>query len=366
MRKAVYIFLAIIAIAGTSCEKRPLMELSNTHYVRVYVDENIKNVTCGFYNDMYARPEYDSPDVLRLVLADPETGDVRAERFLRNMGTDGRGLYYDGYIVADPGRYTLMAYNFDTESTIVSESNNHKNAKAYTNEIASHLRTKIASRAKMFQQQDGSNSEQAYLPERIVYDPDHLFAANCGEVIVPYIEKVDTLLNEAGEHFVAASIVQSYYLQIKVKGMQYATSSVGLMTGLAGSAWMSGAGMDESDPVTVYFEMQPGETPAAGMVKSEDDDSVVTIYTTFSTFGKIPHAVNELEITFDFMTVYGESHSETLDVTEVFNSDEAIEKQWLLLNHTIEIPEPPPSAGGGGGFSPGVDEWGDVNADITI
>lgn len=363
MKRIMIIFF--LALAVVSCEKRPLMELSNTHYVRVYVDETIKNVTCGFYNDMYARPEYDSPDVLRLVLADPQTGEVKAERFLRNCGNDGKGLYYDGYIVADPGRYTLMAYNFDTESTIIKSYNNHRDAKAYTNEIASHLRTKIASRSKKLDQ-SGTSSEQASLPERIVYDPDHLFAANCGEVIIPYVEKVDTLFNEVGEHFKASSIVKSYYLQVKVKGMQYATSSVGLMTGLAGSAWMSGAGMDESDPVTVYFEMQPGETPAAGMVKSEDDDSVVTIYTTFSTFGKIPDVTNELEITFDFMTVYGESHSETLDVTEVFSEDVAIDNQWLLLNHTIEIPEPPPSTGGGGGFSPGVEDWGDVNADITI
>ena len=242
MKRIMIIFF--LALAVVSCEKRPLMELSNTHYVRVYVDETIKNVTCGFYNDMYARPEYDSPDVLRLVLADPQTGEVKAERFLRNRGNDGKGLYYDGYIVADPGRYTLMAYNFDTESTIIKSYNNHRDAKAYTTEIASHLRTKIASRSKKLDQ-SGTSSEQASLPERIVYDPDHLFAANCGEVIIPYVEKVDTLFNEVGEHFKAYSIVKSYYLQVKVKGMQYATSSVGRMTGVAGSAWMSGAGMDE-------------------------------------------------------------------------------------------------------------------------
>jgi len=55
-----------------------------------------------------------------------------------------------------------------------------------------------------------------------------------------------------------------------------------------------------------------------------------------------------------------------LDVTHVFATKEAVENQWLLLDHTIEIPDPPPASGGGGGFSPGVDEWGDVNADITI
>lgn len=360
MRRLGNIFLALALLMAVACEKRPLVDLCNTHYVRVYVDEQIPNVTKGFYNEDYVRPLYDSPDVLRIVLADPETGDVRAERFLRNRGEDERGVFYDGYIIADPGTYTMMAYNFDTESTIIRESNNHLNAKAYTNEIASHLRTKIASRAKR-----QGKSGQASIPERIVYDPDHLFASNCGKVYVPYIENIDTLTTMEGEFFKASSIVKSYYLQIKVKGMEYATSSVGLMTGLSGSAWVNGAGMDEGDPVTVYFEMQPGESPAAGMVKSDDGESM-TVYTTFSTFGKIPDAVNKLEITFDFMTVYGESHSETLDVTHVFATKEAVENQWLLLDHTIEIPDPPPASGGGGGFSPGVDEWGDVNADITI
>ena len=52
--------ICVIAMA-VSCEKRPLMEISNTHYVRVYVDETILNVTTGFYNDAYNRPNYGSP-----------------------------------------------------------------------------------------------------------------------------------------------------------------------------------------------------------------------------------------------------------------------------------------------------------------
>ena len=70
--------------------------MSNTHYVRVYVNESIQNVTTGFYNEGYTRPEYKSPDVLRVFLADPQTGRVKAERFLRNNDRDENGLYYDG------------------------------------------------------------------------------------------------------------------------------------------------------------------------------------------------------------------------------------------------------------------------------
>lgn len=364
------LLLAFILLFASSCEKRPLVDPSNTHYVRVYIDEEISNVTKGFYNPDHARPVYNPPTVMRVILADPETGDAKAERFLRNMGEDETGRYYDGYIVADPGRYILMAYNFDTESTIISESNNLMNAKAYTNEIAPHLKTRIASRSKAAQEMSDSEqqSDSKAVPERIVYDPDHLFASNCGEIHIPYIEHVDTLRTEDGGWFHAKSIVKSYYLQIRVKGMQFVTSSVGLMTGLAGSSWVNGTGMDESDPVTVYFDMQPGENAAAGVAAASGEDDGATVYTTFSTFGKIPDAENELFVTFDFMTIYGETHSETINITPVFTTEEAVRNQWLLLDHvyTIEIPPPPPVTGSGGGFSPGLEDWGDINADINI
>ena len=75
------ITLCVILLAA-SCEKRPLLEVSNTHYIKVYVNEELLNVTTGFYNENYARPEYKSPTVLRVILTDPETGNVKAERYL--------------------------------------------------------------------------------------------------------------------------------------------------------------------------------------------------------------------------------------------------------------------------------------------
>ncbi len=360
MNKTVQIFiLALTAILVIACERRPLLEISNTHYVRVYINEDIKNVTCGFYNINYKQPSYKAPDVMRVMLTDPISGDVKAERFLRDKKKDEKGTYYEGYILAAPGNYKLMAYNFDTETTLINEENNSETAKAYTNEIASHLRSKISSR---------SNTD--IKEEKIVYEPDHLFVMNSNSLTIPYSESIDTITAADGNPFTAHSIVKSYYLQVQVKGIQYAASTVGLLTGLSGSSQLSDGSIDHKDSVTVYFEMSPNDTESVGIEYHDGNgentsDETVTLYTTFNTFGKIPELKNNLQITFEFITTYGKTYSETFDITEIFATPEAINNHWLLIDHTITIPEPPPGTSGGG-FRPIVDDWGDINTDVKI
>lgn len=366
MRKIMNILMMGVIILLSSCVRRPLVDLSNTHYVRVYVDEELLNVTTGFYNEDYQRPHYASPEVLRIILADPETGETMAERFLRNQGSDERGNYFDGYIVADPGEYSLLAYNYDTESLMVQSIYNYHDIRATSIEIAPHLKTKIPSRATRTAASDDSKaSEDVKAPEdyeKIVYGPDHLFSASYEKVYIPYQESVDTLRTPEGDYFSAQSIVKSYYLQVRVQGLRFTSSSVGLMTGMAGTSNINGSGIAPDDNVTVYFEMLNDK-----MNGDETAEDVTTIYTTFSTFGKIPSADNELEITFDFVTIYGKPYSEAIDITDLFSTREAIENQWLLIDHTIVIPEPPKvEPGSGGGIMPGVDNWEDIETDILI
>lgn len=362
MRTKLYILLlGIVTVLLTmGCERRELVEPSNTHYVRIYINEEIRNVSYGFYNDNYARPVYTPPAVLRVILTNPLNGEAMAERFLRDRGRDEHGTYYEGHIIAEPGLYSLMAYNFDTETTLVVGHTNHNHTKAYTNEIASHLYTRIPSRT-------ATKADPNAPRERIVYEPDHLFAANCGGVSIPHTERIDTLRPlDGSERFVAESIVRSYYMQIQVEGMEFASSSVGLLTGMAGSSWVNGTGMLADDNVTLFFEMQPGESSAAGMKTTGSGQSTIsTLYTTFHTFGKLLEAENELEITFDFITTYGEPYSEAINITHLFGTPEAINNQWLLIDHTIRIPEPPPSPGGGG-LNPDVSEWDEENVNIKI
>lgn len=352
---AVLVICAILLAA--SCEKRPLLDLSNTHYVRVYVDENLLNVTKGFYDESYEKPAYKSPGILRVTLTDPESGIVKAERYLRDQGYDEKGRYYEGYIIADPGEYQLMAYNFDTESTIIGSSNNRYEINAYTNPIASHLYTKIPSRVKS--QTDESKGEKL---SKIVYDPDHLFVADCGSIRVPYVEHVDTLKTPEGRHhFEAESIVKSYFMRVKVKGAQYISSAVSLLEGMVGSTMLSNKMPKEEDPVTLYLEM------LAAKDKERLSNDEVYIYTTFGMFGRHEGEDNTLEVTFDFITTYGVPYNITFDIASDFNKPEAINHQWLLLDYEIEIPPPPPGTGNGdGGFKPSVDEWDDVQTDIII
>ena len=73
MRRTVFILMLMAAMVAASCERRPLMDLSTTHYVRVYVDEELLNVTTGFYDEQNQRPFYKSPDILRIIL-NPKSG----------------------------------------------------------------------------------------------------------------------------------------------------------------------------------------------------------------------------------------------------------------------------------------------------
>lgn len=339
------IFLTAVLIL-CSCQRRELVDVGNTHYVRVYVDEHIKNVTEGFYNVDNARPNYKTPQILHVTLADPKTGEVRADRYLRNQGDDERGHYYDGYIICEPGVWNLLAWNFDAEETQISSTGNQFASKAYTDEIAYYLKGRLPSRY---------SKAGEITDEKIVYDPDHLFVASCGNVRIPYTSDIDTLRTPEGEWFRAESIVESWYIQIRVKGMQYVSSSVSLLTGMAAGKWLWNKEMDPSD-VTLFFEMSK-----SGEASKSDDETV--IYSTFSTFGKLPQAQNELELTFDFVMSYG-THSETFNVTDEFYTENALNHRWIILDKVIEIPAP--SKGEGGGFAPGIDKWDDIHSDLII
>lgn len=343
-RLTTYLLLLLCALLCVQCERRPLVDPGNTHYVRVYLDEELKNITTGFYDPSLPAPGYAAPEVLHVALCDPSGGRVVAERYLRDQGHDARGHYYEGYIIADPGRYHLLVYNFDTETTLVRNAHLYWKAEAYTDEIDSYLLDRLPNRA-------GSD-------ERVVRTPDHLFVDHHEDVAVPFTDRVDTLRNAAGEPFFASSLVKSYYLQIRVKGIQWISSATAMLTGMAGSAVLHESHAREDDPATIYFDMQ-----RADAAQRTGGESV--LYTTFNTFGKLPDRSNELKVTFNIITTDGRALTATIDITEKFSEPDAVERQWLLLQEVIDIPEPD-KPGGGGGFSPDVDDWEDITTDIII
>lgn len=361
-------------LAAAGCDFRNLQDTGNVSYVRVYIDEHILNVTEGFYDEhVYedilgkapgsyvsgiSHPQYNRPEIIRIGLFDHDSGDLVAERYLRNQGDDERGHYYDGYIILNPGVYDLIAYNFGTESTVIGEENNSNSLYAHTNEVSSSMLSKFKSRS-------GSNNDTK-AKESIRYDADNLFVTGADGLRVTYHSAIDTLRTSTGEwYFHAENVVKTYYLQIGIVNAQYIASSVALLSGMsAGIRLLDGNNTGQGE-ATLYFSLSNGRYPA-GYYPGVSDYRM--IYATFGTFGEMPFVDYNLKVSFEFITTYGEAYEETIDVSREFRKADAIEKGWLILDYVINIPPPPDSPGGktDGGLTPSVDDWGDVHSEFEI
>ena len=345
----IFVFHSLLFISlFTGCEHRPLMERlsdKDMRYVRVYLDEDIRNVSFGFYNENFPKPYYRTPEVVRVVLCSMESGSVVSEAYLREKGKDERGNYLAGYVTARPGHYRLLAYNFDTESVHINHEYNYESIYAYTNPISEELYGRLLCVR-------GVSGEDGW---RIVYEPDHLFISNGEEVIVE--AHTDTLQTQGDKHFMAKTCVKSYYLQVEVTGADMVTSAVALLSGMAGSVQLKDRQMRADDSVAVHFSLNNG--------KDKQRTEKTIAYTTFHTFGKLAEEENLLSITFEFNTKSGKTVTETIPLTELFQTDEVRVNQWIIIDKIIDIKNATGEEAGGG-MTPNVGEWENTEGEIYI
>lgn len=348
LRHFFYLLIVCMSSAAlSSCDHRVLTDPTNVHYVRVYLDEEIKNVTYGFYNESYDPPHFTRPLTMLACMADSQTGEVMSEGVLKHQGSDVRGNYIEGYIAASPGEYNLVIYQLGSPMTLIKNSDNYFSMSAYTTTVSDRILGYISQTSKVL----GS--------ERIMTEPEHILAARCNDIVVNHSENIDTLRTAEGDFFTARSIAKSYYLQLRITGVQWVRSAAAVLSGLSGSSLLClDEGMIETDPVNLYFSMlYDGNNQ-----RSSNEDAAEILHATFTTFGKIPDFTSELTLNFEFAKSDGSSQVETIDITELFNSPLAIENQWLLLDKEITITKPI----GSGGLDPGVDGWKDEEADLPM
>ena len=332
------------------CEHRPLLELSDMHYIRIYLDEHIRNVSYGFYDETKEKPAYKTPRVMRVTLSDPTTGKVHGEQYLYESGTDERGNYIHGYIQARPGTYNLLAYNFDTESTHVKYQNDYERMEVYTNPVSEEVRGRLQS----------VRSVESSRAEVVRYDPDHFFVTTIDDVTLETVAGRDTIWAGKQEHPVAETVVKTYYMQVNVKGVEYVRSATALITGMAGSVTLYNREMVSDNPSTIYFNLQNGRAVSKGT-----NEMTTVGYGTFNTFGKLPDVEGYIEITFEFHTTNNEVQTETIRVTDMFETEQVKENQWIIIDKVIEI-VPPEGGETGGGMTPGISQWQQIEGEITI
>lgn len=332
MNVALASVFALLIVSG--CHRRPLEDPAEFTRVKVKVNvDGIQNVTCDIYNDKISHPVIE-PTAMHVLFFTQKGGEVAAETFITNVSTDENGTrYVSGDVAIAPGDYKMLIYDFGTETTIVSNYHDFYGASATTEPVSSSLRSRFAAKT------DAGNYE-------IYNEPDHLVVASSEDENVPWHDDIYTIYADA------QSVVESWYLQIKVDGAQYISGAQAILSGMVSSNRIATNTRVTDPEAAVWFQLQ----------KSEDNGEPV-ICAIFNTFGRINDSTNNLAITFDIKTVDGKSLQKTFDISNLFLKENAVKHHWLLLEEKIKI-DPPTDKGGG--FDPAVDDWDNENTDIDI
>ncbi|MGM9736599.1 MAG: DUF5119 domain-containing protein [Candidatus Cryptobacteroides sp.] len=331
-RKSIWLMrsaaVAICAAVAASCNFRPMEEIE--YNTKIEVDVNIKavaNVTCDIYNELIPPPDIEC-EVFRVLFFDTKEDRLLSDSFIYDTHIDEQTgqISVRGDINIMPGDYRMIIYTFGTESTLIENYDSWEKATAYTSPLTdAELKTL---------------SLKASEDQLIRYQPDHLLVASSELESIPYHAGVFTITTEA------QSIVESYYLQVRVKGAQWISSAKAVLSSMSPSASLNDKAKDYSAPTSIYIDLK----------KSEDKGEDV-VCNVFNTFGRIPESENELKVTFDLMTTDGRKIEREYEISDLFLSEDCINHHWLLIDDTIDVPKPPDSGNTGGGFDPEVVDW---------
>lgn len=332
---SVAMFVVTLLVATMGCERRPLLDPSHTTEVQVTVDlDGLHNVTCDIYNDKITAPTVPS-EMLRVLFYEPGTNRIAGESYISNLSTDSEGRrVVSGRVGILPGEYEMVVYNFDITSTLIRNDHSHSTIEAYSSPVsealASRFNTRVDSR------------------DEIRYQPDHVIVATDPKLVIPWHDDLHIIRTTA------TSVVESYYLQVKVDGLQWVSSAQAIVTGMAGSNFLGSRNRVDVPETAIYFTLE-----------KSDDNGEAVLCSVFNTFGRID-TENELWISFDINTVDGRTESREFEISHLFESDAGRNHHWLLLDDKITIDKPttPPTAGGG--FAPELEDWTEENHEIIL
>ena len=324
------LLVMMVLLAAFGCERRPLLDPSFTTELQVVIDdESMSNVTCDIYNPQI-QPQPTDPEMLRVLFYEPGKNRIAGESYISNVSTDSEGRHVvSGRVGILPGDYEMVIYNFDTPSTYIRNDYSHPPIEAYPQSVAEALASRFNTRA-------GERVD-------IRYQPDLMWVATDQQRAIPWHDEMHTIRTTA------TPVTETFYLQVKVEGLEWVSSAQAILTGMAGS------NMVDEPETAIYFSLQ----------KSEDKGAAV-LCSVFNTFGHIEESTNELWVSFNINTVDGRVESREFNISDLFKSEACKEHNWLLLEEgiTIDKPTTPPTAGGG--FKPETEDWKEEHFDMEL
>lgn len=329
------LFLFVTMVLG-SCEFRPLEEPNRG--VKINVNVNVRavaNVTTHIYNEKIPVPDI-HPDAMHVVFYEEGGDRMVSEAFItgKALGEDG-SCVMTGYANVLPGTYRMVVYSFGTFYSYVNDCNSWSRINARALQASEAIRNRY----------NTSVMPMARSEAIVTYTPDHVVVASNPEEKIPFYSGSYTI------HAEATTVVETYYLQIKVDGLQYVSSARAYLSGMASGNLLSERRPIHEPESVLYFDMEKG-----------DDKGEPVICAVFNTFGRIEDSTNNLSVTFDVITVDGRNETHTFDITGLFHTEECRKYHWLLLEERIKIDAPD----GSGGFKPGVSDWEDDNHKVNF
>lgn len=331
MKKIVTLTLALCLLLLGACKRIPLYD----PYAGVYLKLNIQlntNINLNADIDIEGDKELHDkvygkiPELVRACFYDVETHKLTNEFILPAEG---------GFIDIDAGVYDLIVYSLGTESTRIADTDVRATGYAYTSQATKNLRITKSNG-------DGSTSSQE---QQVIYEPDHLFVGNKADVVVPVHSIQDkTVVIEAD----LTSLVESWSFEVLyVEGAGNIREADVYITGQAPSKYLWDRRFP-NQPATIWFQ-------------AEANVSKGHIYTVFNTFGKFPHAQNDVYLNVIVTDAAGSRYRWIFDVTDQFDNPDNDHNE-IIINEPIVVPED----GSGEGLAHKVTDWDETLIEIYI
>ena len=331
MRNTRYGFLVLLSslLMLTGCSRRDILDDYPVSGVDIKLDWD------GVTDQL--------PEGVRVIFY-PKNGDGRkVDKYLSVRG---------GEMKVPPGRYSVVVYNYNTESIRIRGEESYEAIEAYTGNC------------------NGLGIEGT---EKMVWSPDSLYVLNIDEL---KIGKSDEALSL---NWILQSVVKKYSFALEVKGLEHVMSVVGCINGLSDSYYMGkGYGVSSSQPI--YFEAK------------KEADKVIAYFTAFKwskdvsipILGRASGAMGsrikgDITLVLQFIKTDNTVQEETIDVTEIIDTleDVGVKEEGkptpppeieLPPDDKIEVekPETPPNPDGGG-IGGNVDGWGpEDNVELPV
>lgn len=341
MRTLLHILVGAALLLCGGCERRPLLDADGATELRFRIlTDGISNVTCDHYNPTLP-PQTITSEVARLMLFDPATNRLLSQGFTSEKRIEQGIEVLSRQILLPAGDYRILGYNFDLINTKIGGENSHETLYAYTDEINAALYARVGSRGEEL--------------GKIYHEPEHVLVARHPSLHVENHTEVEVVELDA------RTVVDTYYIQIRIEGMEYLAANangIAVLSGLAPSVLLGDGAPNHEQSSAIYFELTKGIDPNL----TEENKDVLCAH--FNTFGRIPDQASELQINLTVLARDGSKYEKVIDMTPIFATEDARERHWLLIDEVWEIPKP--QGDDDGGFTPAVDDWDDIEEIIPI